>query len=429
VVTAVRVPLTSWLKEIPTGPVKAPRDGPVKPRSLEDQAEFLRLMERAGVRPDRGGQELVLCPWHKDIDPSLSVNWPACVFSCKGCGEKGGFKRLRELVGEPLRRETFVRLDKNSSRAKSLATLPNSRRNEGTAIPNSPPSNAVVIPPTRKIDVEREKLRLAHHMKQAGLTAYEKVIECHQVFSRYECPADGSRKVLASSCGQRLCVACQPGRLRADFKRHRANIPGRLNLYVWKPENVTNVTLARRDVSDAFKRWRREQGLTAGLYGLRKIPHGYDVLLVLPAENSALDIPAVADNVDLDAAIDWYTQKFLEEATGWRTTEEMLDLLAAVKGQRRFQGWGEWYEKPAQKTEETPDIPDEPKKLGKVSGGGGAKREPVTCDQCGTRMLRVGTSPTKEDAEAWVQARPHQNGHKPTGPPVLRRAMSSNGKE
>ena len=127
-------------------------------------------------------------------------------------------------------------------------------------------------------------------------------------------------------------------------------------------------------------------------------------LLVLPAESSPNgELSPVRVNVDLDAAIDWYVGMFLEEATSWRTPEEMLDLLAAVKGCRRFQGFGEHYGR-SESVGEKQLSSDTPTKLGRVAGGSGkgGGREPVLCE-CGARMRFIGLALTKEEADAWVR--------------------------
>jgi hypothetical protein len=399
VVAPPTLKLSEWitdLKNLP--PASLPRNnGHLTPAKPEVQTEFRRLMAGEGVQPKRGGQELVRCPWHADTRASLSVNWEAAVFNCQSCDKQGGLRRLRQIVGEPDLRKVV----------RGAASIQTS---------NVPPAGQVHA--GLKLDAERERLRLAGAMKQAGLSEfnratgralYETVIECHRAFSKYECPNDGKRKVRASSCGFRLCPSCLPSRLRADFRRHRDNLPDRVSLYVWKPNDANASLSRRRDTSDAFKRWRRDQGLTAGFYGVRaKLRNGvanFDVLLVLPSGVTLSDgnVTAVAEKVDLDAAIEWYVQMFLEEAVSWRTPEEMLDLRAAVKGNRRFQGFGQHYGR-SESVGEKQLSSDTPKRLGKVAAGSGkgGGREPVLCD-CGARMRFVGMALTKEEADAWVE--------------------------
>ena len=62
-----------------------------------------------------------------------------------------------------------------------------------------------------------------------------------------------------------------------------------------------------------------------------------------------------------------------QEITGWQTTDEIQDLLAEIKGRRRFQGWGAYYER-GEKVDAETVIAKEPKKLGRVSGGSGKGR-------------------------------------------------------
>lgn len=45
-------------------------------------------------------QQIVVCIFHNDTKPSLSINLEKGVFHCFGCGKKGGIKEFCELVGE-----------------------------------------------------------------------------------------------------------------------------------------------------------------------------------------------------------------------------------------------------------------------------------------------------------------------------------------
>jgi CHC2 zinc finger len=365
-------------------------------------------MTKAGVAGHDSGQEKLVCPWHADTKASLHVDWDAAVFNCFGCDVKGGWKRLRELVGEG-REDRHNRAARGGigSRTQVFAKL-ETKFETGTILP---------------VITEREHERLVAALEEADVQHYGAhlvtVAECRRTFSKWECNKDGSRKTLASSCDFPICPKCLPSRLRKDFQRHRANLPDRVSLHRWKPEGCGD----RKQVSDAFKRWRRDQGLTAGLYGVRvKLANGvnhFDVLLVLPADEkfaTPLQTSAVAENVDIETAIEWYVQMFLEEAMSWRTPHELLDLLAGIKGRRRFQGFGAYYER-SEKVETETVIPDTPKKLGRVSGGSGkgGKREPPACDHCGATMRYMGKALTADEANAWLQGAPLSNGNKCAG--------------
>jgi len=66
--------------------------------------EFEALLWRHGAEPWRlrNGRGRVRCilPGHDDGTPSLSLDLGACLFHCFGCGNGGGLKALRELLGE-----------------------------------------------------------------------------------------------------------------------------------------------------------------------------------------------------------------------------------------------------------------------------------------------------------------------------------------
>jgi hypothetical protein len=116
----------------------------------------------------------------------------------------------------------------------------------------------------------------------------------------------------------------------------------------------------------------------------------------------------VALDVGLDEAIRWYCEMFLEEVTSWRTTVEMLDLLAAVKGRRRFQGFGRYYGREKQADGGDGQLfTEKPKEVFRASGGtakGGGRV--VVCPQCGGKMRLIGIALTREEVEEWLRGPP-----------------------
>ncbi len=248
--------------------------------------------------------------------------------------------------------------------------------------------------------------------------------------------AKGHPIALPKSCGFPLCPMCIPTRLRADFRRHSDNLPASVALFlVTPPAGVTG----RDDIGTWFRGWRRKRNLAAGLYGVRFRVGRPDVLLVLPADQVPAAIvsdPAAtlaAADVTLNLAIVWYVEMFLQEIASWNTPEEMLTLLAAVKGRRRFQGFGKYYA--TMKVDETAGderlFTEEPKRLYRVAGGsakGGSK--PSACPICGARMRVVGIAPSAEgmvwDAKHgcywWGTGPPAENGAH--APPIAAGATS-----
>jgi CHC2 zinc finger len=61
---------------------------------------FTRYLDLNRLRGHRRG--LVICPFHRDRNPSLSIDLVRGLFNCFGCGQQGGMRRFAELVGEPL---------------------------------------------------------------------------------------------------------------------------------------------------------------------------------------------------------------------------------------------------------------------------------------------------------------------------------------
>lgn len=265
---------------------------------------------------------------------------------------------------------------------------------------------------TCRIDANLQRQRLVRGMKDSGFpwpfdhktnrAVWEDVLECHAVFVKYEC-INGHRIARPKSCGFPLCPVCMPLRLRADFKRHLNKLPSRLALFIVRvPEELGG----RTEIGQWFRNWRRTMDLPAGFYGVCLRVGRPEVLLVMPADVvpahvfSDAQVSLVGADVSLDEAIAWYVQMFLEEVTSWTTPEEMLALLADVKGRRRFQGFGKYYAKKDAAAVDKQLLPEEPKKLHRASGGsgkGGSKA--VNCPLCGAKMRTVGIALTEEGLE------------------------------
>jgi DNA primase len=67
------------------------------------QERFVDLVHRhiPGFIP-RNSRGVVLCLFHQEMTPSLSIDLGKGVFHCFGCGAGGGVKDFARLVGEPL---------------------------------------------------------------------------------------------------------------------------------------------------------------------------------------------------------------------------------------------------------------------------------------------------------------------------------------
>ena len=66
--------------------------------TLATEAIFARHLDLAPLCGRPTG--LVICPFHEDRRPSLSLDLSRGLFHCFGCGESGGLRRFTELVGE-----------------------------------------------------------------------------------------------------------------------------------------------------------------------------------------------------------------------------------------------------------------------------------------------------------------------------------------
>jgi hypothetical protein len=142
------------------------------------QREFQRLLEQLGVQFDRGcHRQVVICPWHDDHDPSLSLDLERCLFKCFSprCGVHGGIGTLRKLAGET---PPFV---------GSISSC----RQKGVS----------------------EQDRLISALRDAGEDdATEAVNSCHREFRVYRCQACGKTPAYPVSWGFPLCpCASEPG--------------------------------------------------------------------------------------------------------------------------------------------------------------------------------------------------------------------------
>ena len=58
--------------------------------SVKEQASFSAVLDHYRINhPPQAIQANVLCPFHDDTEPSLSVNFEHKLFNCFSCGEAG----------------------------------------------------------------------------------------------------------------------------------------------------------------------------------------------------------------------------------------------------------------------------------------------------------------------------------------------------
>jgi hypothetical protein len=363
---------------------RAERNGHLKDAPIDLQEHFRALMATLGITPGRGNEETFLCPWHNDRrHPNLSVNWRAGVFICFACQTKGGLRELRRLLGK------------------------DPGPGGGSGLRHETPRISATVAEVAAINREAERTRLVTAMKELGGEFIEvgprdgwepfKAVElCGKTYDGYEAD-DGCRKRMARYCHQTPCSNCVPVRLRKDFKKHGAQLPERMDAYVWEPPPGKTT---RKEIGAAFNHWRRKNGIAAGIYGVRLRVGAPDVLLLLPA-GAPCPLSPIRDSLDREAAVTWYSDRAVEEVTSWRDANELMELIWAIKGRRRFQGFGAFFER--QKEEEVTVIAKEPKKLGRVAGGSGqGQRERVTCDH-DLPMRRVREAMSDQESKAWVE--------------------------
>jgi len=220
-------------------------NGHIESATTEQQQEFRDLMARIGIhpnRPDRNGQDKVLCPGHTDTKPSLSVNWILCVLNCLGPGEiSGGLNWLREYVDGPsIRMPKPVTPSRNGSLSKPLPKGYQQRLEEAV-------KDLAGLPRCRE-----------------GTDWPQAVRDCHKRYRAGKCTECGRRPAFAISCGFPLCVECLVTRLAYDWNQHAGAWPESMSVYLLTPQ----VSGDRKPVGSRFSELLKRAKIAAGVYGV-----------------------------------------------------------------------------------------------------------------------------------------------------------------
>jgi hypothetical protein len=141
-----------------------------------------------------------------------------------------------------------------------------------------------------------------------------------------------------------------PGRLAADWERHRAALPEKLTLLRLRPRGLVGIPSdVLKKVRSRFREWRARSGIATGVYGARlDRDSGGAILLAIPADlpipesSRAFEVEMVALNQGPRDLLRWLQGEYVQEAQGWETPDE-LAVLKETKGRRRFQGFGGVY--------------------------------------------------------------------------------------
>ena len=378
----------------PLGPTRRPRTESRSPADPGVQAEFRALMGQVNIRPNRGGNELVLCPFHPDAATrSLHVDWGAAIFHCfaTGCAAGGGLRDLRQLAAGPMSLKETLRRDQDQT---------------GSQLGGS--------------TVADEATRLAGALREVGENQRAQAMDqCRNdwrttPYTAFVCPNGDAVSVqcMARSCEDPQCPKCMPARPASDWRRRWR---GRSDV---EPEQITIAVLTPNAVSDDLDdrayltrvrnhlgEWRKARHLAAGFYALtiyREGDHWRARLLVAVSDSDACDltdgrafsVEIVQCGATAHDLIAFWQRAYLAEATAWTDTTELVAYRAMVWGRRKYQGWGKHFG-PADEnagqpaSAPTPDDPDPP--LHRVSGGSGsASRKLPRCPRCGEKLKGVG---------------------------------------
>jgi hypothetical protein len=310
-----------------------------QPATPDVREEFVRLMAAAGVSGEGSqAQTLTLCPWHHDRLPSLSVNWEAAVFYCFSvhCGARGGIGSLRRRV----------RGDTPSYRQWGNGAGDNHQRNACDGRDDSSGDNLGCA------DVDAATERLASGLEHLGLhQRCRSVRDCRHYFRVGKCSQCARTPAYPISCGDPLCLRCMPGRLAADWERHRASLPEKLTLLRLRPRDLWGIPSdVLKKVRSRFRQRRGRSDIAAGVYGARlDRDFGVAILLAIPADlpipesSRAFEVEVVALNQGPRDFLRWLQGEYVQEAQGWETPDELAVLIEETKGRRRFQGFGGVY--------------------------------------------------------------------------------------
>ncbi len=347
-----------------------------QPATPDVQEEFGRLMAAAGVlRRGSRAQTLTLCPWHRDRLPSLSINWEAAVFYCFSvhCGAHGGIGSLHDRV----------RTDTPTCRQWTVGAADSHGRITDDRGEDHPGDNLGCA------DVDAATEHLALGLEQLGLHERGRSVrDCRHYFRVGKCTQCARTPAYPISCSDPLCPRCMPGRLAADWERHRAALPEKLTLLRLRPRGPAGIPSGvLKRIRSRFREWRGRSHIGAGVYGARlDRDSGAVILLAIPAElpvpesSLAFDVEVVARKQDPRSFVRWLQVEYVREAQDWRTPDELQVLIEETRGRRRFQGFGGVYgevEKDPDREEEPDmdipsktDVAERPKPLSRISGGG-----------------------------------------------------------
>jgi len=396
------------------------------PAPPDFQEEFARLMAAAGVaRAGTSAQALTLCVWHPDRSPSLSINWDAAVFYCfsEQCGARGGLAALRLRVQAD---------DTPSYRQCTVGQSPS---------PMEVRDDQFSGDKSGCLDLDGSGERLAEALEAIGDERARAVRECRAFFRVGKCGSCARTPAFPISCGHPLCARCMPGRLAADWARHRSSLPPRLTILLLRPRGLL---IGSRGVlktaRSRFAEWRKRAGVAAGIYGSRLDPeHGAVIMLAMPSDapipisSRAFEVITMAFDRSPMEFRRWLQSQYVAEAQSWESAEELQFLLTEIKGRRRFQGFGAIYGGPSE--EQTSGTVEEKmaengsgksevrrRALGRISGGSFSKRHDkggTACPFCGGAIelypFAVPASEVQASGDHWLWLGPS------AGPPEARR--------
>lgn len=366
-----------------------------KSASPEQVRDFEMLMQQVGV-VRRYDDEFRRCPWHTETEASLHVTWSAAVFCCFGCGEQGGVRRLRELVGGPLPPSCNPSSDQREGITRGLQLGGKGVRAERDRLADA-----------LSLLGEHDRADLMRECREATLDAADADIEA------FACPNGDATPVKSRihSCDDAQCPTCMPWRLGSDWNHHWSR-DGR--------EAPHHLTLARlraiqlsvglddgrypQRVRAQFREWQRRRGLRGGIYGLTLSREGdcwrAELLVTVGdgdveriTDGRAFTVEIVGHDFDSRDILRAFQHAYLNEATAWRDVGELAAFRVLITGRRKFQGFGNEFGTKAtgDEVEEKAMTEQEEQPLHRMAGGSGkASKQRPCCPRCGERLKRVG---------------------------------------
>lgn len=324
----------------------------------------------------QGPRYMVLCPWHDDVGPSLSVDDERGVYHCFGCGVGGNALTLARNLG--------LAASKSYFQGHPVWSAGNNiERGVFPARPRQPATE----PPGW---FEATALEVLGEFSRAA-----KMQSCRTRWRVGKCGNCGSYPAYPFSCRDRLCPRCRAERLRNFLDKHLERLSEDQIANLVEVQVAQGGELDTDDLVSALELLRigingslRALKASGWVYAFRLVREdgGWRVLariLVLGDEKdgyvASFAFIQAGLVVNKGAEFGIGARDALEKLVGWaakpyvglKTAADVEIVAAVLKGRRVIQGSGALYRVSG----------------GATSGGGGKRKKPCCCF-CGSENVQ-----------------------------------------